>query len=531
MAMLYYGDLGQRNEARALFIKADDIFESVGDTLDLIKGVQGIGALWTNEKQYEKALQAFRHCLDLATAMKNEYQVVTSNNDIGAVFFEKGLYKEALPYFLTTQAYFNHTDDKMRIAKTTEALAWTYFHLKKYRVALKYAQQMLAAATAIKAVLKIKAADDVLADIYNAKGDSRNALKYSRLYNYWSDSILNETMLKKTAKLEARYEFEKKEAQLKEEQEKKDAIQQHIVRIKELQISIAVLLIFFFIVLTFLLFRSRAIKQKNNQLLQENNEKIEHQAVQLLLNNQEKDKLFSIIAHDLRVPLFSLRQMLGLIKEGDLPEAKLKSIMQELSRDVDYSSELVSNLLSWAGSQMNGRVITPVPLPLQQVADDTISLFTRQASEKMIELKNELPLTLTAWADRAMLEVLLRNLVSNSIKFCNPGDTITIQGAIMNGAVEICVADTGIGIEEDILKKINLKESVTTFGTASEKGTGLGLLLCREFAEANQGHFRAESKPGKGSRFYFTLPLVPEFVYFRENEENFIYRQGRDADQ
>jgi signal transduction histidine kinase len=110
-----------------------------------------------------------------------------------------------------------------------------------------------------------------------------------------------------------------------------------------------------------------------------------------------------------------------------------------------------------------------------------------------------------------MLEVLLRNLVSNSIKFCNPGDTIIIQGATMAGVVEICVADTGIGIAEDILKKIASKESVTTVGTGNEKGTGLGLLLCREFAEANQGLFRAESTPGKGSRFYFTLPLVPAF--------------------
>jgi len=105
--------------------------------------------------------------------------------------------------------------------------------------------------------------------------------------------------------------------------------------------------------------------------------------------------------------------------------------------------------------------------------------------------------------------------VSNSIKFCNPGDTITIQGATGNGVIEICVADTGIGIAQEILNKIALKESVTTFGTANEKGTGLGLLLCREFAEANQGIFRAESTPGKGSRFYFTLPLVPASSPFK----------------
>jgi len=509
MAIMYYSRIGQINEALVLMEKAGNIFESVGDTLDLIKSLQSRGNLWVDQKQYEKALQVFHRAAELATSMKNEYLLVTTNDVIGGILDAKGLNKEALPYSLATLRYFNRTDDKMRISRSANFMGDTYLRLKNYPEAVKYARKGLAVATAIKSVPQIRDADKILADAYEAKGDVRNALKYSRLYNYYTDSLLNETMLKKTAKLEARYEYEKKEVRLKEEQEKKDAVHQHIVRIKELQIYIAILLIFFFIVLTFLLFRSRAIKQKNNQILQENNEKIEHQAVQLLINNNEKDKLFSIIAHDLKVPLFSLRQMLALLKQGALPDAKLKLIMQELSRDVDYSSELVSNLLLWAGSQMNGRVVTSVELSLQQVANDTISLFTRQASEKEIGLKNELPLTLTAWADRTMIEVLIRNLVSNSIKFCNPGDTITIQGTTVDGVVEICIADTGIGMDQDILKKIALKESVTTFGTANEKGTGLGLLLCREFAEANQGVFRVESKPGKGSRFYFTLPLVP----------------------
>jgi two-component system, sensor histidine kinase and response regulator len=380
MAITYYSEVGQIDEALALLEKAGNIFQSTGDSLDLIKTLQGRGALWVHQKQYGKALQIYRRAAELATAMKNDYLVVTTNDNIGGILFAKGLYKEALPYSLATLAHFNRTDDKMRISRTAYFVAKTYLHLRNYPEALKLAHQSLAVGTAIKSVPQIKEAVQVLANTYEAKGDTYNALKYLRLYNFYSDSLLNETVLKKTAILEARYEFEKKEARLKEEQEKKDALHQHVVRIKELQISIAALLIFFLIVLAFLLFRSRAINKKNNQILQKNNEKIEQQANQLLINNQEKDKLFSIIAHDLKVPLYSLRQILALLKRGALPEAKLHLIMQELSRDVDYSSELVSNLLSWAGSQMNGRVVTPVALSLQQVASDTISLFTRQAS-------------------------------------------------------------------------------------------------------------------------------------------------------
>jgi len=509
MALLYYNQIGEFDESLVLLKKAGKMFESLGDSLDLVKALTSIGEIWVLRKQYEEALQIFQRSLKIATAGKNDYSVATCNDIIGWLLFEKGLYKESLPYSLGPLDYFNRTGDKMRVAKDANLVADTYLHLNNYPAALKYALQSLAAATAIKAKIQIKDVDKVLADIYDAKGDTHNALKYFKLYKDLSDSLLNEAMLKKTAKLEARYEYEKKETQLKLEQEKKDALHQHIVRIKELQISIAVLLILFLSALAFVLLRSRNIQHKTNQILQANNDKIEHQAIQLLINNQEKDKLFSIIAHDLRVPLYSLKQMLALLRRDSLPEAEIDIIMEELRRDADYSAELVSNLLFWAGSQLKGRVVSPVALPLQQLVDDTIRLFAQQTSDKKIGLKNELHPALSVWADKTMIQVLIRNLVSNAIKFCNQGDTIAIEGKTMNGTVEICVADTGIGIEKDILKKITLKESVTTFGTDNEKGTGLGLLLCREFAEANQGLFRVESEPGKGSRFYFTLPAVP----------------------
>jgi two-component system sensor histidine kinase/response regulator len=507
IAIMYDIEMGEFDEALVLLKKAADIFEVTGDSLDLVKALTASGAIWVHQKLYEKALANYQRSLKIATSMKNEYLMVTTNDNIGLISFDKGLYKESLHYSLPTLGYFEHTDDKMRITKTATTVAETYFHLKFYSLALKYAMQSLQAASAIKGKLQMKDACKILADIYGAKGDTRSDLKYLTLYNDLSESLYNEAMLNKTGRLEARYEYEKREARLKEEQNKKDTLHQHFVRVKELEMSIAALLILFLTVLTFVLFRSRATKHKINQILQENNEKIEHQAIQLFINNQEKDKLFSIIAHDLKEPLYSLKEMLALLKMDSIPEASLKIIMEELRTDVDFSAELVNNLLFWAGSQLNGRVVSPVAMPLQEVVSDSMRYFERQASEKGVMLKNELPPALSLWADKTMIQVMIRNLVSNAIKFCNPGDTITIEGKKMNGAVEICVADTGIGIGEDILKKIALKESVTTYGTFKEKGTGLGLLLCREFAEANHGLFRVESAPDKGSRFYFTLPL------------------------
>jgi two-component system sensor histidine kinase/response regulator len=509
MAAMYYTEVKQWDESLLLIKKAGEIFESLRDSLDLVKALTSSADIWLEEKQYDKAWQNYQRCLIIAKAMKNDYLVVTTNYNIGLILFLKGLYKESLPYSLQTMDYFSHTEDKMRIARTAITVAETNFYLARYPAALKYARQGLETAAEIKAKLQIKNAEKILAEVYDTTGDIKNALKFFKLYKDLSDSLLNEDMLKKTAKMEAGYEYEKKEARLKLEQQNKDAMHQHTVRIKELEITMAALLILLLSVTIFVLFRSRATKQRINQILLENNEKIERQAIQLFMNNREKDKLFSIVAHDLKMPMYSLRQMLTLLKEDSLSEAKNKILIEELKNDVDYSAELLSNLLFWAGSQMDGIAVSPIALPLHHLVQDTVRLFARQASEKKLGLKNELPAGLSAWADKTMIEVVLRNLVSNSIKFCNPGGTIMIEGKTMKDSVEICVADTGNGIEEDVLKMINLKQSVTTLGTSNERGTGLGLLLCREFVEANQGLFRVESMPGKGSKFYFRLPIIP----------------------
>jgi len=312
------------------------------------------------------------------------------------------------------------------------------------------------------------------------------------------------------------YDYEQKAARLKEEEARKDILHEHALHRATLQITSAVLLIVFLSILAFVLLRSRKASRRTNQLLLEKNTKIEeqkeameYQAVQLLLNNQQKDKLFSIIAHDLRGPLNSLKGLMDFLKERRLSEQEINSMLNELRRNVDYSSELVGNLLFWASSQLNGIVVTPVILHLQPVISGILTLYAQPAKEKNILLRDELPPSLAGYADKDMLQVVIRNLLSNAIKFCRSGDTVTVSVYPIEKEIEVCVADTGIGIKEEVLEKIRSKESVTSYGTAREKGTGLGMLLCREFAEANKGMFRIESEWGKGCRCYFTIPVAP----------------------
>ena len=510
---LFYIEVEKYEDALSMLEDASGIYAHNKDSLNLNKTITSIGDIFRRRQQYEKSLAYLQHALQIAVAMKNKYLIETNNDAIAEIMRVKGQYKEALATYLHSWDYFSHTDDQMRKSVTGIDVARTYYLMHNYTAALKFAQLSLQIATGIKGKVQMRNASEILAEAYEAKGDYKNALFYSRLQKQFSDSIFNQNTRKQTEEMVARYSYEKKEKQLNEEQARKAAITQDLSRKNQAEIFICVLVIIFLITLTIIIFQSRANKQHNNALLEEKNKKIgrqkdelEHIASQLSLNNRQKDMLFGIVAHDLRAPLNSFNEVLALLKEKSISHFEIREIMEELRQDVDYSAELINNLLFWARSQLNGIEPHPVQLPLRELVNDTLILFLKQAVQKNIQIRNKLSPHLYGYADKNMVSLVVRNLLSNAIKFSHPGDLVTIEGTRTDNTIELCIADTGSGIEKETLEKILKKESTSSNGTAKEKGTGLGLLLCREFVLKNNGRFLIESQRGEGSRFYFTLP-------------------------
>lgn len=239
---------------------------------------------------------------------------------------------------------------------------------------------------------------------------------------------------------------------------------------------------------------------------------IEEELQKLLLT---KDKFFSIIAHDLKNPFNTLMGLAQLLYHGyeRMSPEKVKHFHKSLYQISKNGYELLVNLLEWSRSQMGKIKYKPERQDLNAITEETFSLYSAKANQKEIALNNSLNHESYAIADKNMLKTIFRNIVSNALKFTERGGAIEVSEEIKDSFTQISIKDTGIGISEENLNKLfKLDESHTTHGTEEESGTGLGLLLCKEFVERHGGKIWVESKIGVGSNFKFTLPLNEDAV-------------------
>ena len=227
--------------------------------------------------------------------------------------------------------------------------------------------------------------------------------------------------------------------------------------------------------------------------------------------NDTKNMLFSIIGHDLRGPIGTLKSFIELIiDQPDYDDTqKLKESLQILVSSTTTTFELLENLLLWAKSQQNEVVFKPENIDLHQITEMNIALVAEIAKSKVIVIHNQIPKGLAICADKNMMMTVIRNLITNAIKFTDYGKNIYLSLIEDCSSFTINIKDEGVGIAPNVLHWLfNPKEHYTTLGTSGEKGTGLGLLLCKDFIERHNGKIWVESEIGKGSEFKFTIPKV-----------------------
>jgi signal transduction histidine kinase len=287
---------------------------------------------------------------------------------------------------------------------------------------------------------------------------------------------------------------------------------QHEIFIEEFRTSAIIallLLVLFFLVKI----RENNLILKNEIVVREEAERmVKQQNEELQELNITKDKFFSIIAHDLRGPFAGFLGLTEMLAQT-LHTMSLEQI-QKFASSMEKSSKnlyrLLENLLQWSLMQRNVLNFKPQPNILLDLINESLAPVIEMATAKQIEIKIDIPVNLSIYADNQMFNTITRNLVTNAIKFTPQGGKVTLSADSLNDKfVEIAIKDTGIGMPEDILKNLfNLGAVTSRKGTEGEPSTGLGLIICKDFVDKHGGKIRVESKEGKGSTFYFTFPVV-----------------------
>lgn len=253
--------------------------------------------------------------------------------------------------------------------------------------------------------------------------------------------------------------------------------------------------------------KARAAEQEKTIAVEMSNAQILEQKDQLEQSNIEKNKLMSIISHDLRTPLMNVRDYLELLSEYELDNAERKNLEKILLTSTNNAMDMLSNLLHWTKTQMEGPNVHLQELNLLTTLSNTLEIEKTHALKKEISLEYQISPEIVVLADTDMLQLVVRNLVSNAIKFTQEGGHIDVKSTLLANECKITVSDNGNGITEEKQGWIFSIKAEPAFGTKNERGVGLGLVLCKEFIERQGGRIGFDSIPGSGSCFYIYIPV------------------------
>ncbi len=327
-----------------------------------------------------------------------------------------------------------------------------------------------------------------VADILDRNYDFKNSLAHYKRYESLKDSLREIEKTNELTALQKKFELEKAESETR-----------LIATKSESQKSTGVLLV---ITLGLLLLVAGALVVALNK----------HRQVKryLLKLNEQKDRMFSLISHGLRGPIGSVKGIFDLIVEQDLEDPnELKSILYESREVVDSSFNLLENLLNWSKSQTGKLTVNPQKISIAGLVKENLLLFSSSIKHKNFKVTNEVDETHFAFADMEMVNVVIRNILSNSVKFTRSEGAISLQSQVMKDKLLLTVTDTGVGMTREMIEDILEDDVITVSGTDAnyEKDRGIGLRICKDFLERNQGKLSIESAPNKGSRFLIYLPV------------------------
>ncbi len=491
------------------FVEAEKYYERAlafgKDSLDhrtRIGCSNGLALIYRENLHYREALTKFRDALVLAHTKNDRIWVGILNGNIGSIHFRQGRYDSSEYYYLENLKYVRNTRETENIVETYINLGRNFLHTKQYKNAKVY----LDSAIYILDSRNIKLTDffNPSDDIYETYALLYAELKdYSKAYDYYNRfyKVVQEKQIqvngKRLAQLQSAHEFKQKQTHFELLEEINQANKKVIRQQQYVQIAFITIII----ALTgFVLFALRVSQQRKRL-----NVKLNAANIELERLNETKNKLFSVISHDLRGPISNLEAILKLVNTGSLTSEEFTLLVNKIQVQVQSTGNIMNSLLQWARTEISGSNFKPQRIPadfVKTVADQ----FQADLHKKGITVVFSLSANLHLVADRDQLEIILRNLISNAIKFSHREGTINISAAASGNFTAISISDNGIGMSEtEIHNLFKPGKHISRPGTQNEIGTGIGLFITHEMIGRNGGTIHIESG-NNGTTFTVKFP-------------------------
>ncbi|HPI36815.1 MAG TPA: tetratricopeptide repeat protein [Ignavibacteriaceae bacterium] len=508
-----------------------------------------IGIVYKETAQIPKAIEYYHESLNYATITNNLESMGYAYNSLGAAFLEIND-DSCVYYFSRSLEVYKQIYSVGGVIISLKGLGENYLRKNNLIEARKYFNEILEIATSENIQLRIAEANKYLgiinkaegnlsaardhyekcievskkinvksfmrdaykdlSEVYESLGNTNLALNTLKEFNKYKSEIDNEDVQRRLDNLKNKFEFERYQRML--ENQKFENEQQKVF------LYFLITGLVFLTITAFILYYLNSKRKKANRLLNEKNKLIEGQSVELEKINNElseinksKDKLFSIISHDLKNPFFALISLSEILKNdfNELPDKEKMEYISHIHEASTKTYELLENLLNLSASQTGKISSKPVSINLERIINKAKELYSGQLKKKEILLLNSIHPGISIYADLQMMEVVFRNLINNAIKYTRKNGQIEIKAEQINNKVMISISDNGVGMDDFTKENIfNINTVHSSKGTEGEKGTGLGLGLCKEFITKNNGSISLESVMDRGSTFTVILPAT-----------------------
>ncbi|MGN6639236.1 MAG: tetratricopeptide repeat protein [Mucilaginibacter sp.] len=490
------------------------IFESTGD-------LQGVGTLYENmgeillaQHDYERAITYLNKANTVAKKQNDKDGLSSVYTDLGLCFANKNDFKKATAYLDTSlrigikyQIVYNQAYAIIGFA-TVYNLQKNYqkaypYALKGEQLALKLGNLSIRANAAFQ-MNKTLAGLGRLADAYKSLNE----------YIQLKEGLKDNESIQKLTSYNFALSFSVKQRLLAQQQHEKDLLYKQTTRAQRLTIIVFLVIIVAMIVTTTIYYREKRKQQKVNAQLEHKNTEVlqqkadlDEQAAKLNSLNTLKDRLIAILAHDLRAPLSTLRGLFDLLQDDTITHEQMLGMIPDVLKKLEYTSDFLDTLLFWINSQMENfeRAVKSFSVP--EIINNEVEHYKEQAAQKGIKLIGNVPEDILASADPGSVRIVVRNLITNAIKFSGTNDVIEASAEKRGQEVLIRVKDTGAGMTAEQARKLFKSKVDSQTGTHNESGTGMGLLFCKDLVEKCNGRIWVTSEKGKGSEFSFTIPI------------------------